>query len=51
MISSFLFGLEPTDPLTIAAVTALMVTVVALAGYWPARRATRVDPMVALRHE
>ncbi|HLY63780.1 MAG TPA: ABC transporter permease [Terriglobia bacterium] len=51
MISSFLFGLEPTDPLTILAATFLMSVVVALAGYLPARRATKVDPMVALRYE
>jgi predicted permease len=51
LISSFLFGLEPTDPLTLVAATLLMAAVVALAGYLPARRATKVDPMTALRYE
>jgi len=51
LITSFLYGLEPNDPLTIALASLAMLTVAALAGYLPARRASRVDPMVALRHE
>jgi predicted permease len=51
LISSLLYGLEPTDPLTLISATLLMAAVVALAGYLPARRATKVDPMVALRYE
>lgn len=51
LIRNQLFGLEPNDPFTICAATLLMVAVSALAGYLPARRAARVDPMVALRHE
>ena len=51
LIASLLFGLSPTDVLTMLLAMALMVIVSALAGYLPARRASRVDPMVALRYE
>lgn len=51
LVASFLFGLKPNDPLTIAGAALLMVAAAAVAGYLPARRASRVDPMVALRHE
>jgi predicted permease len=50
-VSTLLFGLSPTDPLTIALATLLMIVVAALAGYLPARRASRIDPMAALRYE
>ncbi|HEV2664451.1 MAG TPA: hypothetical protein VG324_06050, partial [Blastocatellia bacterium] len=51
LIRSLLYDLAPNDPLTITLASLLLLTVAALAGYLPARRASRVDPMVALRHE
>ncbi len=50
-IRTMLFGLAPTDSLTIALAIATMLMVSMLAGYLPARRASRVDPMMALHHE
>jgi ABC-type antimicrobial peptide transport system permease subunit len=50
-LTSLLFGLQPRDPATILVATAVMVGVAALAGFLPARRASRVDPMVALHYE
>jgi len=51
ILSTMLFGVKPTDPVTFTAVSLLLISVVTLAGFIPARRASRVDPMVALRHE
>jgi ABC-type antimicrobial peptide transport system permease subunit len=48
---SLLFGVAPADPVILAASVAMMAGVAALAGYLPARRASRIDPMVALRYE
>ena len=48
-VRSQLFGVEPSDPVTMASVFALMIVVAAVAGYVPARRAARVDPVLAVR--
>ena len=51
LISTFLFGVKPSDPITYVAVALALAAVAFLACYIPARRATKVDPMVALRYE
>ena len=48
-VESFLFGMKPNDPSALTAAVAILVTAALLAGYAPARRASRIDPMAALR--
>ena len=50
VIASLLFGITPTDPITFAGTVLILSAVALLAGYIPARRASRIDPMVALRN-
>ena len=51
LVTTLLFGVEPTDAVSVGAAMMLMVAVSGIAAYLPARRAARVDPMVALHYE
>ena len=51
LVESFLFGMKPDDPLAITAAVTVLIAAAVVAGYAPARRASKIDPMVALRHE
>jgi ABC-type antimicrobial peptide transport system permease subunit len=50
-LQNLLFDVKPTDPLTFGALTILLAGIALLASFIPARRASRIDPLVALRHE
>jgi ABC-type antimicrobial peptide transport system permease subunit len=50
-VESFLFGMKPNDPSTVVVAVAILLGAVLVAGFAPARRASGIDPMVALRHE
>jgi predicted permease len=50
-VATLVFGLKPSDPLTLAGSAAALIAVAALASYVPARRASRIEPMIALRHD
>jgi macrolide transport system ATP-binding/permease protein len=51
LIESFLFEIKPNDPRALALAAVILLSAALMAGYGPARRASRVDPMIALRHE
>ena len=51
LIESFLFDMQRNDPRALTLAAAVLLSAALLAGYGPARRASRVDPMIALRHD
>jgi predicted permease len=50
-VKTFLFGMKPNDPRALTVAVAILLSAALLAGYVPARKASRIDPMIALRHE
>jgi ABC-type antimicrobial peptide transport system permease subunit len=51
LLTGMVYGVSTTDPATFAAIAILLIVIASLASYLPARRATKVDPLVALRYE
>jgi ABC-type antimicrobial peptide transport system permease subunit len=51
LVESFLFGMKPNDPVALTLAVAVLLSAALLAGYAPARKASRIDPMIAVRHE
>jgi ABC-type antimicrobial peptide transport system permease subunit len=51
VVESFLFGMKPNDAMALTGAVATLLTAALLAGYVPARKASRIDPNIALRHE
>ncbi|MGH9648043.1 MAG: FtsX-like permease family protein, partial [Bryobacteraceae bacterium] len=51
LVENMLYGLKPADPATLGAAVAMMGALALFAGWWPARKASRLDPMMALRHD
>ena len=51
LLESFLFGMKANDPLALTAAVVILVSAALLAGYFPARKASRIDPAITLRHE
>jgi ABC-type antimicrobial peptide transport system permease subunit len=51
LVTALLYGIEPFDPGTVAAAVAILIVVAVTAGFMPARRAAKVDPMTALRQD
>jgi len=50
-VASLLYGMKPNDPTALAAAVSILLCAALLASYMPARKASRIDPMIALRHE